>query len=141
MKVKTRGPWPAALLGRAGPGGGRAPGWPGVSRVKMADTANRDQRQSHKIQATCLLSDQIQPLPSVSVVCGQHCVSSVCLVCAKEGLLRESEIIISYERLEGNVWVRGEEEGRGRRQCWDDLSVLWIKWGPLGVPGPVPPVP
>ena len=91
MKVKTRGPWSAAGSQELRPGraGAELPGGAGVSRVKMADTANRDQRQSHKIQGTCLLSDQIRTLPSVSVVCGQCCVSSVCLVFAKEGLLGE----------------------------------------------------
>ena len=51
MKVKTRGPWSAALLelgAQAGRAGAELPGWPGVSRVKMADTDHREQRQSHK---------------------------------------------------------------------------------------------
>ena len=77
MKVKTREPWPALWPGpgRAGPGGGRAPGAAGVSRVKMADTSEPSQpsgpvtiTENQRAEGSEETSDQIPP--QVSVWCG-----------------------------------------------------------------------
>ena len=134
MKVKTRGPWSAALLelgAQAGRAGAELPGWPGVSRVKMADTDHREQRQSHK-NTGHFCQIRYEPF-QVSVSCVWASVSSVCLVWAKEGLLRE-------EWDYNIVWkVRGQLSGsRGRRGGGGNVGMIsectLDKMGPLGVP-------
>ena len=108
----------------------------------MADTSDPSQpsepsQPSHnhiESEGSEETSDQIPP--QVSVWCGASgqqckCVSCVCSVCWEQVRWRDDHRMYSY--IQGNCLGLGED-GKGRgRQCRGDLSVLWIKWGPLGV--------
>ena len=93
MKVKTRGPWSAAGSQEPRPGraGAELPGGAGVSRVKMADTANRDLRQSQNTgHLSSVRSDTNPSKCQCRVWAGLclKCVSGVCKGGSVEGRVR-----------------------------------------------------